>query len=59
MSYGYSNGNDMVMPVTPMGYGNGGNGNGGFGWGGEALGGCWFCSSSLQTVMASVGAEMA
>ena len=25
MSYGMSNGNDMVMPVTPMGYG-GGNG---------------------------------
>ena len=38
MSYGMSNGNDMVMPVTPMGYG-GGNGNGGFGWGGD---GAWW-----------------
>ena len=57
MSYGYSNGNDMVMPVAPMGYGNGGNGNGGFGWGGD--GAWWFCSSSLQMAMVSVGAEMA
>lgn len=40
MSYGMSNGNDMVMPVAPMGYGyGGGNGNGGFGWGGD---GAWW-----------------
>ena len=35
MSYGMSN--DMVMPVTPMSYGNGGSN--GFGWGGD---GAWW-----------------
>ena len=36
MSYSMSGGNDMVMPVAPMGnYG----GNGGFGWGGD---GAWW-----------------
>ena len=39
MSYSTSMGNDMVMPVTPMGYG-GANGCGdGFGWGGN---GAWW-----------------
>lgn len=35
-----SNGNGMVMPVQPMGYGYGGNMGGGFGYGGDFM--MWF-----------------
>lgn len=39
MSYGMSNGNDMVMPVAPLNYGGGNCGGNGFGWGGD---GAWW-----------------
>lgn len=39
MSYSVSNGNDMVMPVAPMGMGGGYGNSDGFGWGGN---GAWW-----------------